>query len=165
MDKGKIMNQLQQKMSEHYCEIEVLEHLGCLALKVGNEIIAYFRDWDADCYYMECGPDLTEWALSNSILLEFYKEGRKLLEKPIEKYAVKKYAVKVLKDDIATLDSRYLSVNYQRNLVAFSDEYEIEGWHTLFTKSEIEELKKRNDIAIDWNKAEIEEMNNYGRED
>ncbi|MDO3393258.1 hypothetical protein [Ligilactobacillus sp. 110_WCHN] len=100
MDKGKIMNQLQQKMSKHYCGVEVLEYSGCLALKAGDKIIAHFIDWDADRYYMECGPDLTEWALSNGILLEFYEAGRKLLEKPI-----KKYAVKVLKGDIATLDS------------------------------------------------------------
>ena len=155
MDKGKIMSQLQQKMSKHYRDVEVLEYLGCLALKAGDKIIAYFRDWDSDRYYMECGPDLTEWALSNSILLEFYEAGRKLLEKPI-----KKYAVKVLKDDIATLDSQYLSVNYQANRVAFSDEYEMEGWRTSFTKNEIEKLKKRDDIAIDWDKVELEEMDN-----
>lgn len=71
----------------------------------------------------------------------------------------KKYAVKVLKDDIATLDSQYLSVNYQANRVALSDEYEVEGWHTSFTEKEIEELKKRNDIAIDWDKVELEEVN------
>ena len=155
MDTGKIKNQLQQKMSKHYRDVEVLEYLGCLALKAGDKIIAYFRDWDSDRYYMECGPDLTEWALSNSILLEFYEAGRKLLEKPI-----KKYAVKVLKDDIATLDSQYLSVNYQANRVAFSDEYEMEGWRTSFTKNEIEKLKKRDDIAIDWDKVELEEMDN-----
>lgn len=85
MDKERIMNQLQQKMSKSYPDVEVVEYLDCLALKAGDEIIAYFRDWDADCYYMECGPDLTEWALSNSILLEFYEAGRKLLEKPINR--------------------------------------------------------------------------------
>ena len=153
MDKGKIMNQLQQKMSKHYRDVEVLEFLGCLALKVGDKIIAHFRDWDADHYYMECGPELTEWALSNSILLEFYEAGRKLLKKPI-----KKYAVKVLKDDIATLDSQYLSVNYQANRVAFSDEYEVDDWRTSFTEKEIENLKKRDDIAIDWDKVELEEV-------
>lgn len=70
----------------------------------------------------------------------------------------KKYTVKVLKDDIATLDSRYLSVNYQTNRVAFSDEYEVEGWRTSFTEKEIEELKQRDDIAIDWDKVELEEV-------
>lgn len=150
------MNQLQQKMSEHYCEIEVLEHLGCLALKVGNEIIAYFRDWDADCYYMECGPELTEWALSSSILLEFYKAGRKLLKK-----SIKKYAIKVLKaDSFPAHNSGYLNVSYRANLVTFSDKNDFQDWRASFTKNEIEKLKKRDDIAIDWDKVELEEMDN-----
>lgn len=153
MDKGKIMNELQQKMQENYRGVEVLEYCGCLALTVEGDVIAWFKDWNPDSYCMECGPNYTEWALSNSILLEFYKEGRKLLKKPI-----KKYAVKVLKDDIAILDSQYLSVNYQANRVAFSDEYEMEGWRTSFTEKEIENLKKRDDIAIDWDKVELEEV-------
>ena len=153
MDKGKIMNQLQQKMQETYPYVEVLEYCGALAFKVEGRIIARFKDWNPDSYCMECGPNYTEWALSNGILLEFYKEGRKLLKKPI-----KKYAVKVLKGDIATLDSQYLSVNYQANRVAFSDEYEMEGWRTSFTEKEIENLKKRDDIAIDWDKVELEEV-------
>lgn len=154
MDKGRIMNQLQQKMSKHYCDAEVLEYMGCLALKVGDKIIAHFRDWDADWYFMECGPDLTEWALSNSILLEFYEAGRKLLEKPI-----KKYTVQVLPNE-----KGYLHVDHKGEV---SDEvsYSI-GWpedsyyltQTEFTKSEIEELKTRDGVAIDWNKVEIEEV-------
>ena len=153
MDKGKIMNQLQQKMSKHYRDVEVLEYLGCLALKAGDKIIAYFRDWDADCYYMECGPDLTEWALSNSILLEFYEAGRKLLKKPI-----KKYRIKVLKGKSAERCSSYLNVNYRANIVAFASDIECEEWRTSFTKNEIEELKKCDDIAIDWDKVELEKV-------
>ena len=154
MDKGKIMNQLQQKMSKHYRDVEVLEYLGCLALKAGDKIIAYFRDWDADNYYMECGPELTEWALSNSILLEFYEEGRKMLEKPI-----KKYTIKVLKaDSFPAHNSGYLNVNYRANLVTFGDKDDFEDWRASFTEGEIEELKKRDDIAIDWDKVELEEV-------
>ena len=152
MDKGKIMNQLQQKMSKHYRDVEVLEYLGCLALKAGDKIIAHFRDWDADHYYMECGPELTEWALSNSILLEFYKEGRKLLKKPI-----KKYTIRVLKNEVAP-DDGYLNVDYQKNAVTIANKNEFNGWRTSFTKKEIEELKKCDNLAIDWNKAEIEEV-------
>ena len=153
MDKGKIMNELQQKMSKHYRDVEVLEYLGCLALKAGDKIIAHFRDWDADHYYMECGPDLTEWALSNSILLEFYEAGRKLLKKPI-----KKYRIKVLKGKSAERCSSYLNVNYRANIVTFASDIEFEEWRASFTKNEIKELKKRDDIAIDWDKVELEEV-------
>lgn len=161
MDKGKIMSQLQQKMSKYYRDVEVLEYLGCLALKVGDKIIAHFRDWDADRYYMECGPELTEWALSNSILLEFYEAGRKLLEKPI-----KKYTIQVLPNE-----EGYLHVDHKNEAhdeVSYSigrpeDSYYLT--QTNFTKSEIEELKKCDNLAIDWNKAEIEKADNGGKED
>ena len=165
MDKGKIMNQLQQKMSKHYRDVEVLEYLDCLALKAGDKIIAYFRNWDADNYYMECGPELTKWALSNSILLEFYEAGRKLLEKPIKKYTtIKKYTIRVLKNEVAP-DDGYLNVDYQKNAVTIANKNEFNGWRTSFTKNEIEELKKCDNLAIDWNKAEIEEADNGGKED
>ena len=120
---------------------------------VGDKIIAHFRDWDADHYYMECGPELTEWALSNSILLEFYKEGRKLLKKPI-----KKYRIKLWKGETEEADNGYLNICYRTNRIAISDKYELGDWRTSFTKKEIEELKKRDDIAIDWNKVELEEV-------
>lgn len=155
MDKEKIMNQLQQKMSKKYSDFEIVEYLGCLALKAKGEILAHFRDWDPDHYFMECGPELTEWALSNSILLEFYEEGRKLLKKPI-----KKYAIRVLKGETVTAIGGYLNVNYQTNLVAFADKVEIDDWRTSFTEKEIEELKKRDDLAIDWDKVKLEEVDN-----
>ena len=33
-------------------------------------------------------------------------------------------------------------------------------WQAHFTEKEIEELKKCDDIAIDWDKVELEEMDN-----
>ena len=153
MDKEKIMNQLQQKMEKKYSDFEIVEYLGCLALKAKGEILAHFRDWEADYYFIDCGQEVAEWALSNDIMLEFYRAGRKLLKKPI-----KKYRIRVLKSETATIDSRYLQVNYQTNRVAFADKYERDNWRASFTKNEIEELKKRDDIAIDWNKAEIDEV-------
>lgn len=153
MDKEKIVNQLQQKMQKTYLHTEVLDYYDCLALKVEGEVIAGFRGWDPDHYFMECGPELTEWALSNRILLEFYEAGRKLLRKPI-----KKYAIRVLKGETVTAIGGYLNVNYQANLVAFADKVEIDDWRTSFTEKEIEELKNRDDIAVDWDKVELEEV-------
>ena len=90
--------------------------------------------------------------LENNILFEFYKAGRKLLKKPI-----KKYRIKVLKGKSAERCSSYLNVNYRANIVAFASDIECEEWRTSFTKNEIEELKKCDDIAIDWDKVELEE--------
>ena len=153
MDKGKIMNELQQKMQETYLHVEVLEHFGALALKAGEKVIAWFRDWDPDHYFMECGPELTEWALSNSILLKFYEEGRRLLKKPIKKYRVK---VLKQKNPNSPFEESYLGFNRTFNAPFFgrgTSCYE-------FTEEEIEKLKKRDDIAIDWDKTELEEVDN-----
>ena len=99
-------------------------------------------NWDAaGHYYKECGSELTEWALTN--------EGRKLLKK-----SIKKYTVQVLPNE-----KGYLHVDHKGE---DSDEVSYSlGWPTEFTKSEIEELKTRDDIAIDWDKVEIEEEDSY----
>lgn len=156
MDKEKIVNQLQKKMDKKYLHTKIENRYGTLALKVEGEVIAWFSDWDPDKYIMKCGPKLTEWALSNDILLEFYKEGRKLLKK-----LIKRYTVQIFPDERG-----YLHVDHESET---SDEvsYSI-GWpetmyyltQSQFTKSEIEELKARDDIAIDWSKAELEEVEN-----
>ena len=70
----------------------------------------------------------------------------------------KKYAIKVLKTESMPRDSRYLNVNYRRNFVAFEDKEDFGEWRASFTEREIEELKKRDDIAIDWDKVELEEV-------
>ena len=153
MDKEKIVSQLQHKMQKTYIHAEVLEYYNTLALKVEGEVIAWFSNWSPDDYIMECGPKLTKWALNNDILLNFYKEGRKLLKKPI-----KKYRIRVLKGKPTVGDHSYLNVNYRLNLVSFENGEDFEEWRASFTKKEIEELKARDDIAIDWSKAELEEV-------
>lgn len=153
VDKGKIMGHLQREMDKKYINTEVLEWCGSLALKTEGEVIARFNDWDPDKYIMECGSELTEKILSTDILLDFYRDGRKLLKKPI-----KKYTIKVLKGKAAEEGHNYLNVNYLTNIISFGNDVTFDDWRASFTKNEIEELKKRDDIAIDWDKAELEEV-------
>ena len=70
----------------------------------------------------------------------------------------KKYTVKVLKGDIAGIDDSYLNVDYKANLVMLANKLDFQNWRASFTKKEIEELKNRDDIAIDWDKAKLEEV-------
>lgn len=70
----------------------------------------------------------------------------------------KKYAVRVLKGKAAERCSSYLNVNYRENIVTFASDIDFEEWRASFTKNEIEELKKRDDIAVDWDKVELEEV-------
>lgn len=62
-----------------------------------------------------------------------------------------KYTVKVIPDD----STGYLSRDGDGTLY-FGDKTEQMNNHPSFTQSEIEEFKKRDDIAIDWDKAKIE---------
>lgn len=153
VDKGKIMNELQREMDKKYYNTEVLECCGALALKTEGEVIAQFNDWDPDNYIMGCDSKLIERILSTDILLDFYRYGRKELKKP-----VKKYTIKVLKGKAAEEGCNYLNVNYLKNVISFGTNVTFDDWRASFTKNEIEELKKRDDIAIDWNKAELEEV-------
>lgn len=135
-------------MGKKYSHTKIEGCYNMLALKLEGEVIAWFSDWNPDDYIIQPGSK-AEQVLSTDILLEFYKEGRKLIKK-----SVKKYAIKVLDDD----SSGYLNVNYRANLVTFSDEYDYGDWRASFTKKEIEELKKQDDIAIGWDKVELEEV-------
>lgn len=153
MDKEKIVNQLQQKIDKKYLNTKIESCYNMLALEFEGEVIAWFSDWDSDNYIIHPGPK-AEWVLSTDILLEFYKEGKKLLKKLIKRYTVQ----------IFPNERGYLHVDHESET---SDEvsYSI-GWpeaigyltQTEFTKSEIEELQKRDDIAVDWNKVELEEV-------
>ena len=74
------------------------------------------------------------------------------------KKSIKKYRIRVLKGKSAERCSSYLNVNYRANIVTFASDIEFEEWRASFTKKEIEKLKKCDDIAIDWDKVELEEV-------
>lgn len=82
---------------------------------------------------------------------------QRLLDTPVkERLLERKYTIQV----IANNDDSYLvkihgSNKYFISALIMKDAY---GDKVLFTKSEIEMLKQRDDIAIDWDKAKIEEV-------
>ena len=71
----------------------------------------------------------------------------------------KKYAIKVFRGDypVYFLD-KYLAFNRETGAPVISTNDDDSGWQAHFTKDEIEELKKCDDIAIDWDKVELEEV-------
>lgn len=68
----------------------------------------------------------------------------------------KKYKVKFLKQKNShnLYESRYLGFDYDFDAPYCTGECGVQE----FTQSQIEELKKRDDIAIDWDKVELEEV-------
>ena len=103
--------------------------------------------------------EIDTWATSNS--LYWKKEDREYLSTLIEgflhtpvreRFPESKYTVQVLAD----YDESFLNVGKDDGFAFFKDEVEAGSVQTQFTQAEIDELKQRDDLAIDWNKAIIE---------
>ena len=68
-----------------------------------------------------------------------------------ERVEVKKYYVKVYDSALG-----YLNINTFTGKMSMNDVSEGAGYKTKFTDKEIEQLKKRDDIPLDWNKVKLE---------
>ena len=80
---------------------------------------------------------------------------QRLLDTPVkDRFPEKKYTIQV----IANYDSAYLNCRKEDNSMTFCDDIETDHVKTRFTQAEIDELKQRDDLAIDWNKAIIKEV-------
>jgi len=69
-----------------------------------------------------------------------------------ERVEVKKYYVKVYDSALG-----YLNINTFTGKMSMNDVSEGAGYKTKFTDKEIEQLKKRDDIPLDWNKVNLKE--------
>ena len=70
----------------------------------------------------------------------------------------KKYAIKVFSGYYsANFLYRYLVINRKNGFPMISSNDDGSEWKAHFTEKEIENLKKQDDIAIDWDKVELEE--------
>ncbi len=80
---------------------------------------------------------------------------QRLLDTPVkERFPEKKYTIQA----IANSDYCYLNYGKNSNRMTFCDDVETDYVKARFTQSEIDELKQRPDLAIDWDKAIIKEV-------
>ena len=81
---------------------------------------------------------------------------QKLIDTPVEERFMeeKKYTIQVITGN----EESYLNYDTESGHINFRDDAEIGSIKTEFTQSEIDTLKQRSDIAINWNKAIIEEV-------
>lgn len=152
MEKQEIANQLQQEFQGEKYRIKVAVVLDSIVLKVEKETVCWFEDCKTNKFNVRCSPsEYLEWILENDLLLDFYRIGKQLLEEN-----AKRYTVKVLKQKNPTgpFEERYLGFDYRFDAPYFSNEYKKQK----FTEEQIEELKKRDDVAVDWDKVELEEV-------
>lgn len=74
---------------------------------------------------------------------------------PLEERAdEKKYFIHVFEGSVG-----YLNVNISISWTSLDNSIEMPGIETKFTLKEIERLKQREDIPLDWDKVELEEVN------
>lgn len=69
---------------------------------------------------------------------------------PEDRKDIKKYFIHVLKEDTGYL-------NVIGGKIELDDNYESTGFKTKFTSDEINQLKQRDDVPLDWNKVTLEE--------
>lgn len=117
---------------------------GFITIDLNSEKLIYCYQWD--------NLSLSLSPLDLSVILNaLYK----LQETPVEdRYPVQKYNIQVTAND----HLGYLNYWLGGKRFVFGESINTESRQASFTKDEIEELKKRNDIAIDWNKAIIKEV-------
>ena len=146
MEKQEIANQLQQEFQGEKYRVEVAVVLDSIVLKVEKETVCWFEDCKVNKFNVRCSPsEYLEWMLENDLLLDFYSLGKELLEEN-----TKRYAVKILKHKNPTtpFEEGYLCLDRKFDAPFFGSKISCDE----FTEEEIEELKKRDDIAVDWNK-------------
>ena len=117
---------------------------GFITIDLNSEKLIYCYQWD--------NLDLSLSPLDLSVILSaLYK----LQETPVEdRYPTQKYTIQTIAGNFLS----YLNYNSIGNRFIFNNNIDSKDFQTAFTKDEINELKKRDDIAIDWNKAIIKEV-------
>lgn len=131
-------------------------------LQISSKNTAIYGDW-----FLEMPMNATNWepirkewgSLSPNIRPEdlalVMDVVQRLLDTPVkDRFPEKKYTIQV----IANYDSAYLNCRKEDNSMTFCDDIETDHVKTRFTQAEIDELKQRDDLAIDWNKAIIKEV-------
>lgn len=92
-----------------------------------------------------------------SVFDDFYNIAKSLIEyaeTPIaEREDEKTYYVKVFKSDFG-----YLNVEYDAGGLITYDKKQNNKYQTKFTETEIEQLKQRDDIPLDWEKVKLIEV-------
>ena len=116
-----------------------------------EQITAIYPNDESDKYTV-CMTNGTENYVTYDELLEIIgQQGHQVSDK--------KYAIKVFRGDypVYFLD-KYLAFNRETGAPVITTNDDDSGWKAHFTEKEIEELKKCDDIAIDWGKVELEEV-------
>lgn len=153
MDKKEIIKELNNYVKDIDSDFSVELWFKTDIVLVFHDLnIAAFNELDPNNFTIsEMSEDIAPTIAKTGIINKFYKKAYKVLNKYIDKYTVR----------ITNGTESYLHANslvdYKDvcfdNLINYSS-----AWVNKFTKEEIESFKKRDDLAIDWDKAIIEKV-------
>lgn len=117
---------------------------GFITIDLNSEKLIYCYQWD--------NLDLSLSPLDLSVILSaLYK----LQETPVkDRCPVQKYNIQVITGNSLS----YLNYNLIENHFLFGNNVDSDDFQTSFTKEEIEAFKKRDDIAVDWDKVTLERV-------
>lgn len=151
MDKEKIVQKLDKYVKNINSCFSVDNGDGDLTLNINGCYIAYFLNFDVNKYIIDTtGNNYSDVidVINFCIIKKFYDKSVELLKNE------KKYTIKVLRDD----NTSFLNYCEELEKYILANALNDDGYKVTFTQSEIEALKQRDDIAIDWNKAIIKEV-------
>lgn len=149
MNKTDIVKELDEYVKDIDLFFGVDSDDGDLNLRIKDSIIGYFQKFNVDKFYIAtCSREESVMIIESSIIKKFYDKAVEILKKN-----EKKYTIQILGGRFG-----YLNFYKEENIYMIDDISVSKGFKHKFTQSEIKALKQRDDIAIDWNKAIIEEV-------
>lgn len=150
MNKEKIVRELDKYVNTIDSCFNVDDKDDDLNLRIGDSLVFYFCKFNINRpYFVSCTNRESLALIKFNIIKKFYDKVVELLKKNEELYTVQ-----AIKNDTCS----FLNYCYEVSKYIFGDKQNGEGYKTRFAKSEIEALKQRDDIAIDWDKAIIKEV-------
>lgn len=155
MNKKKIVEELNEYVKGLNSKLSVKhDRDDDLVLRYNRIRQAWFCEFNRDRFTLHVDSELGVLFIKEGYLTKFYNKAIELMDKYGDKYTVQ----------VFRKERGYLHVIH--DIKGYNDVTYDVGWYedmdyliqTKFTKSEIEKLKKRDDIAIDWDKAIIKEV-------
>lgn len=159
MNKEKIVEELNKWLDEEFdTQYKCVSVSGDLSLAFcinGNiyTYVAWFKGFRRDRFYFDDGGSdfkINIQLIKDNVIRKFYDKTIELMSE-----YEPKYTVQVIKGN----ESAYLNYSSVTKRFGFLNSETFGSVKTEFTKSEIEEFKKRDDLAVDWDKAVIKEVN------
>lgn len=146
------------KYSEAEKQIKTLSKKYHIKMRGGNFDVAYngkpYVTYVSDIYeyglYVNDVNKFSGMPFSNKLYMILAELAMTPLDERVEE---KKHYVKIFNNDFG-----YLNIESSTGEMVVSGMPESYGYKTRFTDKEIEELKQRDDIPLDWNKVTFDEV-------